>query len=303
MQRRIMLRKVKLKSKYKIIKNSFGFYQIKPTPTDEEITKFYAEEFYNGDYKNFNDSSLKVQTNDEEFYHGRWNDIYNNILEIKKNLSKNTSILDIGCGWGLALEFFKKKGMTCYGFDPSIEAVEYANKNKLNVKHAGIKNMDVFEGKKFNIITMLNVLEHLSDPILALKQIKKILNKNGILIIDVPNDFNEFQLIGNKLHDLKNWWVAPPNHLNYFSKDSLVKLLKSIGFKIKICEASFPLEMFLLFGENYVGNKNLGKVCHKKRVNFEKNIRKYKKTDLLKKFYRSLAELNLGRQIVVYATL
>ena len=37
--------------------------------------------------------------------------------------------------------------------------------------------MDVFEGKKFNIITMLNVLEHLSDPILALKQIKKILNK------------------------------------------------------------------------------------------------------------------------------
>ena len=165
-----------MKSKYKITKNSFGFYQIKPTPTDDEITKFYAEEFYSGEYKNFNDSSLKVQTNDDEFYRGRWNDIYQNILEIKKNLPNKTSILDIGCGWGLALEFFKKKGMLCYGFDPSIEAVEYANKNKLNVKHAGIKNMDVFEGKKFNIITMLNVLEHLSDPILALKQIKKIFN-------------------------------------------------------------------------------------------------------------------------------
>ncbi len=292
-----------MQNNYKLIKNSFGFYQISPTPSDEEITKFYADEFYSGDYKNYNDSSLEVQTSDDDFFYGRWEDIYQNFLEINKKLSNKTCILDIGCGWGLALQYFKKKGMECYGFDPAIEAIEYGKTKGLNVKHAGIKNMDVFKGKKFDIVTMLNVLEHLSDPILALKQIKKILNKNGILVIDVPNDFNEFQVLGKEIHNLKDWWVAPPNHLNYFSKDSLVKLLKSLGFKIKICEASFPLEMFLLFGDNYVGNQKLGKICHQKRVTFEKNLRDNGKSKLLKKFYRSLAKLNLGRQIVVYAGL
>ena len=164
---------VKMKNRYKLIKNSLGFYQISPTPTEENITKFYAEEFYTGEYKNFNDSSLEVQTNDEEFFHGRWEDIYQNFLEIKKKLSKKTTILDIGCGWGLALQYFKKKGMECYGFDPAIEAVEYGKKKGLNLKHAGLKTMDIFDGKKFDIITMLNVLEHLSDPTSALKQIKK----------------------------------------------------------------------------------------------------------------------------------
>ena len=61
--------------------------------------------------------------------------------------------------------------------------------------------------------------------------------------------------------------------------------------------------MFLLFGDNYVGNQKLGKICHQKRVTFEKNLRDNGKSKLLKKFYRSLAKLNLGRQIVVYAGL
>ena len=44
--------------KYKLKKNKYGFFQVAPTPTEKEISKFYAEEFYSGDYKNFNDSSL-----------------------------------------------------------------------------------------------------------------------------------------------------------------------------------------------------------------------------------------------------
>ena len=69
-----------MKKKYQIEKNKFGFYQTIPTPSAEEITKFYADEFYTGEYKNFNDSSLEVQINDKNFFEGRWNDIYNNFL-------------------------------------------------------------------------------------------------------------------------------------------------------------------------------------------------------------------------------
>jgi len=297
-----MLSLDRMKNDFELIKNEHGFYQVSPTPSEEEITKFYAEEFYTGEYKNFNDSSLEVQVNDKEFFQGRWQNIYENFIEIKKKLSKETTMLDIGCGWGLALQYFQSKGIECYGFDPAIEAVDYGKKKGLNLKHAGLQSMDVFNGKKFDIITMLNVLEHLSNPVLALRQIKKILKKDSILVIDVPNDFNDFQTTGRNIHNLKDWWVAPPNHLNYFSRDSLVKLLEYLDFEVKICEASFPLEMFLLFGENYVSDEKLGKACHKKRVLFEENLRKQGKSKVLKNFYRSLANLNLGRQIVIYAT-
>lgn len=287
--------------KFKVIKNNYGFYQINPTPSEEEITKFYAEEFYTGEYKNFNDSSLEVQLNDEEFFHGRWNDIYQNFIEIDKKFENKAEILDVGCGWGLALQFFKKKGYDCYGFDPAKEAVEYGCKKGLKIKHAGLKSLDVFDGKKFDIISLFNVLEHMSDPAEVIKQIKKIIKKNGILVIDVPNEFNEFQLSGRDTHKLNDWWIAPPNHLNYFSRDSLVNLLEKFDFEVKICEASFPLEMFLLFGDNYVKDGKLGSSCHKKRVAFEQNLRKQGKTKFLKKFYRTLANLNLGRQVAVYA--
>lgn len=288
---------------YQIRKNKFGFYQVTPTPSPEEITKFYADEFYTGEYRNFNDSSLEVQINDKEFFEGRWNDIYNNFLEINKNIKNGGTMLDIGCGWAQALLFFKKKGIDCYGFDPAIEAVEYGCKKGLNIKHAGLDGMNVFEGKKFDMVTMFNVLEHLADPIKSIEQIKEILKPDGILAIDVPNEFNDFQIAGRDAHGLNDWWIAPPNHLNYFSKDSLVNFLENLGFSVKISESSFPLEMFLLFGENYVKDGKLGSHCHKKRVQFEENLRKYGKTETLKNFYRALANLNLGRQISVFCKL
>jgi len=292
-----------MKKNYKVEKNEYGFYQVTPSPSEEEILKFYSNEFYTDEYKNFNDSSLEVQLKDKEFFHGKWNDIYENFVEINKKFKNKADILDVGCGWCQALLFFKAKGYNCFGFDPAIEAVEYGCKKGLKIKHAGLKTVDVFEGRKFDIISLFNVFEHLSDPVIKLKQIKSILNEDGILVIDVPNDFNQFQLAGKEMHQLKEWWVQSPIHLNYFSNDSLINLLNKMGFEVKISESSFPLEMFLLFGDNYIKDPKLGDSCHKRRVAFEQNLRSQGKSHTLKKFYRSLASLNLGRQVAVYAKL
>ena len=61
---------------------------------------------------------------------------------------------------------------------------------------------------------------------------KKFLKDDGILLIDVPNEFNDFQIAGRDLHNLNDWWVAPPNHLNYFSKSSLENFLKELKFNV-----------------------------------------------------------------------
>ena len=290
------------KNKYTIKVNSqYGFRQIMPTPTAEEISKFYADEFYSA-YSNFNDSDLEVQVKDREWLNDRRDEIADTIKSLTKKDLNGLSILDIGCGWGEHLLYFKKFGMQCYGFDPAPDAVAYAQKKDLNVKLAGMEKMDVFEGKKFDIVTLFNVLEHLADPVNILKEInEKVLNKKGLLIIDVPNEFNPFQECANEIYNLSEWWVAPPGHLNYFNCDSLKALLKGTGYEIKLCESSFPLEMFMLFGDKYVGNSETGKICHQKRIAFETNLRKTGRTAVLRKFYESLAELNLGRQIISFS--
>ncbi len=280
----------------------YGFLQISPTPTPEEITRFYANEFYSGDYKNFNDSSLEVQMEDREFYEGNWGDIATHISEILHKPLKDLSLLDVGCGWSQALLFFADKGMDCYGFDPAPEAIDYGLSKGLTVKHAGMDRMDVFGEKKFDVVMLKNVLEHLANPKEVLEEIRtKTLKPGGLLIIDVPNEFNIFQVAGRDLHKLDDWWVAPPAHLNYFSKDTLVNLLEGTGYSFELAEASFPLEMFLLFGDCYVGDSKIGKQCHQKRVAFETNLRKLGYGNKLRQFYQALAQLNLGRQVTTYA--
>ncbi len=60
--------------------------------------------------------------------------------------------------------------------------------------------------------------------------------------------------------------------------------------------------MFLLFGDVYVNNPELGKTCHNKRVRFEYLMKKHGKKEKLEKLYEHLAELDLGRQVIVFAS-
>ena len=54
-------------------------------------------------------------------------------------------------------------------------------------------------------------------PYEVLKEIReKVLKKGGLLILDVPNNLMFFQTTGRDVHGLNDWWVAPPEHLNYF---------------------------------------------------------------------------------------
>ena len=280
----------------------FGFLQIKPTPCLDEILRYYAEEFYSSDYPKLNDSGIEVQLRDKEFYDGQRSDLCANVAEIAGRPLAGMEVLDIGCGWGQALLYFQSQGMAGYGFDPVPEAVAYAQKLGLCAVQAGMETMDVFHRRRFDVVTLLNVLEHVADPVSVLGEIKeRILKPSGILAIDVPNEFNAFQLCAQKVHELDPWWIAPPAHLNYFSAPTLKSLLAGAGYHVERMEASFPMEMFLLFGHNYVRDGALGRQCHEQRMAFERNLRRQGCEKVLREFYRSLAELSLGRQIVAYA--
>ena len=279
----------------------YHYLRVDPVPTNEQVEQYYREEFYSLKYPAFNDSSLKVQQEEREFFESRWDTIYNRCLAYF-NRTESLSLFDIGFGYAQALMYFEKKGMNVCGLEPNSEGVEYARSQKLEVFQAGIEEFECVGSKRFDVVTLLNVLEHLRSPAKTLKNIRnQLLNENGLLVIDVPNEFNDFQTVANAEYRLNEWWVCPPNHINYFTASSLKNLLEMCGYKIIFCESSFPLEIFLLFGDVYVHNPHLGKTCHEKRVRFEHLMKKHGKSEKLDIFYQMLATLDLGRQVVVYA--
>lgn len=285
-----------------IVDPDYGYVRVDPVPTQEEVEKFYAKDFYDANAKYFNNSALLVQLEQSDFFNSRWRAIFEKSKEFFGGDLKDKTLFDIGFGFAQALIYFKSKGLTVSGLEPSLEGVEYARKNGIDAVHTGIENFDAINNK-YDLVLLMNVLEHLREPKQTLLNIKdQLLNKNGLLVIDVPNDFNDFQIVANKEYSLNEWWVLPPNHINYFSHDSLQNLLKGCGYKIVHCTASFPIDLFLLFGDQYIGNPELGRACHNKRVKFEELMVKHGKEEKLNAFYDALAKLNLGRAISVYAT-
>jgi 2-polyprenyl-3-methyl-5-hydroxy-6-metoxy-1,4-benzoquinol methylase len=285
--------------KYQIkLDRKYGYYHIFPIPDKKELAQYYEREFYSAKYnKQINDSSKKVQQKEEEFINSQYEDV----LEIIGKEAPGKKIIDIGCGYGNFMKFCWKRGFKTFGIDPSADAVNYAKAGGLRAIKADIEDFKDLIKEKYDAAVMLNVFEHLRKPYEILKVIRdNILAEGGLLIIRVPNEFNRLQLIANEKYNLKKWWVAIPQHINYFTVKHLVKLVEKSGYEIFMKEATFPLEMFILLGDQYVGDSKLGKIIHQKRVLFEKTLKEYD-NNYKRQMYQKFAEIELGREVVIYA--
>lgn len=285
---------------YKLVKHKFGFLKIDPTPSVQEVEKYYLEEFYTASPV-FNDSDVKVQNDQKEFFDRRYDFIYEKCLEIFGTELNGKSVWDIGCGYGLALRYFMDKGLKGFGNEPSREGCEHARSLGATVIQTGIEEIAISDDEGYSIVLCLNVLEHLRDPVASLREIREnLMDAESVLVVDVPNEFNAFQEVANTEFGLKEWWVSPPRHLNYFSASTLRATLEGCGFEVLAVESSFPLELFLLLGFNYVGNQEVGSDVHQRRNNFERLMMRHGKKQQLINFYSALAELDLGRQVTAY---
>ena len=278
-----------------------GFLRIDPLPTDSEIRNFYAREFYSGEYKNFNNSSLDVQERDPDYHELQRQLLLDSVENLLGDSIAGRDVFDFGCGWGLTLKFLEKRGAKCFGLDPATEAVSYCQKQGLDVSLGNIDDLDKLSERNFDVILMQNVLEHLKDPVHSLRMLSSRLKPGGVLVVAVPNDFNEFQLCATEVLGLPQWWVAPPAHLCYFDRSSLSSVLNSTGLEVARTECSFPIEMFLLFGEDYVSNPELGRDAHVKRMKFELALAKTGRTNVLRELYYHLAQTGVGRILTAYA--
>lgn len=138
----------------------------------------------------------------------------------------NGKILDVGCGDGSLLKYMKELGWQTYGVEFNDVSSRYAREVLgLNVFSGKLEETDYPEGS-FDVITFFHVLEHLSDPLEALEKIYSLLDKNGLLLIEVPN-FGGFEA---RIFRSKWVGVAAPLHLHHFTPRTLQMMLKNSGF-------------------------------------------------------------------------
>jgi len=141
--------------------------------------------------------------------------------------SKKVNILDIGCAGGAFLKAGKDLNLNMTGIEPSKYLSKFATE-KYGVKvHQGTLENYPISDEKIDIITMWDVIEHLTDPSSILKNIHGRLSDDGALVVNYP-DYSSLtaKLLGWKWP----FWLSV--HLIYFDKNTIKQILENNGFKI-----------------------------------------------------------------------
>lgn len=276
---------------------SCGFAHLKRKPTPEELGKFYSFHFYDKQKPEYLSKMEREQDYWLAFYSWRVDQI-GRIL--RSGQGSNPRILDVGSSGGLFLEAAHRRGWEVEGIEPSTQAADYCrNRFGHRVQEADFRDARI-ESDSFDCIQCSLVLEHLLDPQEFFSWAFGALRPGGILCITTPNEFNPFQKVMVNHLKKEPWFVAYPDHINYFTPASLERLAKKFGFTQVDSLCAFPIELFVLMGDDYIGNDALGRECHRKRMRFEENLILSGQGELLTEIYRSLGKLGVGRELIAF---
>ena len=272
--------------------SSCEFIHAFPRPSEEELEQFYRDNFYNQDRKKDYFDKQRSQLD-------WWNRVFDKrLLRMEKFLGRKGRLLDVGCGAGFFLSRAKAAGWEVIGLEPSKDAQSYAVEELgLQVFLGGVGDLqENLAGSKVDVAYSHGVIEHLRDPVQEVTEIIAALENNGIVFTSAANDFNPYQASAVASLGVAPWWILPPEHLNYFTVNSLKKFHEKLGFTTLDLRTSFPIDQFLLMGENYIVNPSRGARAHHRRVSFEESLIYNGYETLLSRLEEANATLGVGRQ-------
>ncbi len=182
-------------------------------------TKDCLSEFYGKHYAHIYGRSGSER---QVFEVGFVNAIQKILPMLRPYIPKVGSVMDFGCGYGGTLAAFPES-WTRIGFDYDENQLSYGRKFDLDLR--SIDTIESYDGE-FDVIMLNQVLEHIPNPILLLKKLRRYLKPNGVLYIEVPG----FEAIINKGIDLR---LAFKNaHRHFFCLDSLSEIARYADLKM-----------------------------------------------------------------------
>ena len=145
-------------------------------------------------------------------------------------------LLDVGSAEGLFLELAKADGWEVAGTEISAFAAGYGKDTLgLNIFHGELADA-AFPDKAFDAVTLWHVLEHTTGPLSVLREIRRIVKDDGILILALPNLDNKVMQIAYRLVKGKARLLFSPEdrelHLYHFNKETIQKALEKTGFEV-----------------------------------------------------------------------
>ena len=287
---------------------------VAPIPSDDWLEDYYRSRFYQSSKPDY-----VSRYEEDRGWWQLWHQVtINQALMLlrgsdahadEQSWERTYHCLDIGTGPGIFLDVAKRSGWSTYGLEINKELQQRAlgHEHLVYAKSLQAFLTNDFEpgSPGFDFVHAYEVLEHVPQPDVFLEQCYEMLKPGGVIAITVPNDYSTLQMAACKQFNLPRWWVAPPEHLNYFSPKTLQLLIRRSGFTIRELRGTFPLETFLFMGRPYVGNDEIGRVCHHERVRYEMNMAKAGLMDWLLDQYRHNVEHSysyaVGREIVAIA--
>jgi SAM-dependent methyltransferase len=270
-----------------------GFKHALPLPDPAVLEREYRDNYYSEEKPSF----IAHAGEDQPWFELAQNDR----LDAFEKLTAGRRLLDIGCGPGFFLSTAVKRGWQGFGIEPSRRAAAHARTLGGEITEGLFTDEMAAALGRFDVVNLTNVLEHVPDPIAILTRAIGLLEPGGVLCVGVPNDFSPFQIAARSAMNTGDWWVAPPHHLNYFDFESLAALVNRLGLAVRERTTSFPMEAFLMMGENYTSDAALGRACHNKRKRFDFAFEAAGMKETRRDFYRAMAKLGIGREAVIIA--
>lgn len=181
-----------------------------------DISKPYEQEYF--DSKSYN------KNRNHKIEKSGW------LIDLAKMQHPQLSrLLEVGCSIGNTLEAAKLRNIDHLGIDVSKFAVDFCNKNGLNAKNASLTELNN-SNEKFDLIYMQHVLEHFRNPFEVLAECNNLLNKNGLILIVVPNSDYYRAKKHKEKHRFYSISGVGTEHYVYFNYKNLVRVLQASGF-------------------------------------------------------------------------
>jgi SAM-dependent methyltransferase len=171
-----------------------------------------------GFYENLQDEEYENTRKERKLQEAR-------LVQYLKQFKAGGSLLDIGAGSGIMVEAALEKGYRAVGIEPSKWLQQRAVERGLPIVQGVFPHSDI-QGT-FDIVTLVDVLEHVISPATLLDEIHRVLNGDGVLVLVTP----DVSSIAARLLKFK-WWHFRLAHVGYFDRNNLSLLLEKQGFDV-----------------------------------------------------------------------
>jgi 2-polyprenyl-3-methyl-5-hydroxy-6-metoxy-1,4-benzoquinol methylase len=138
------------------------------------------------------------------------------------------TLFDVGAATGFFLDVARQDGFDVSGVEISEYAAQKAREKGISVETGLLDTVD--SSNAYDVITMLDLIEHVTDPLEILKKAHALLAPNGLIVINTPDAGSLYaSMMGCRWH-----LIVPPEHLYYFNRKNIARILEQAGFRTRL---------------------------------------------------------------------